>query len=102
MIWSGINSKEERALGNPSKGKLLVILSVATSIDAMAVGLSMAMLDTSVWIPSIVIGVVTFLLSGFGLLAGDRLGTKFGKRMEVFGGVILIGIGLRILATHLL
>jgi putative Mn2+ efflux pump MntP len=102
MIRSGLNKDEECYRCDPSRGKTLIILCVATSIDAMAVGLSMAMLHTSVWIPSIIIGVVTFFISGLGLLAGDRLGAKFGKRMEILGGLILIGIGLRVLATHLL
>lgn len=102
MIRSGLNPEVQSYSYDPSRGKILVILAVATSIDAMAVGLSMAMLHTSVWIPSIIIGVVTFILSGLGLLAGDRLGTKFGKRMEIVGGLLLIGIGLRVLATHLL
>jgi putative Mn2+ efflux pump MntP len=102
MIRSGQNPDEARYRSDPSRGKTLIILGVATSIDAMAVGLSMAMLRTSVWIPSIIIGVVTFIISGMGLLAGDRLGARFGKRMEILGGLILIGIGLRVLATHLL
>jgi len=102
MIRSGLNPDEECYRCDPSRGKTLVILCIATSIDAMAVGLSMAMLKTSIWLPSIIIGVVTFFISGMGLLAGGGLGAKFGKRMEIIGGLILIGIGLRVLATHLL
>jgi putative Mn2+ efflux pump MntP len=102
MIRSGLNPDVDCNRCDPSRGKTLVILCVATSIDALAVGLSMAMLRNSIWIPSIIIGVVTFFISGMGLLAGDRLGVKFGKRMEIVGGLILIGIGLRVLATHLL
>jgi putative Mn2+ efflux pump MntP len=102
MIRSGFNPEMESYISDPSKGKLLVILSVATSIDAMAVGLSMAMLSEPWLIPSIIIGVVTWGLSSFGLLAGDRLGQKFGKRMEILGGLILLGIGIRVLVTHLL
>jgi putative Mn2+ efflux pump MntP len=101
MIRSGLNPERESYGSDPSKGKLLVLLSVATSIDAMAVGLSMALLKTPWLVPAIIIGVVTWGLSSFGLLAGDRLGQRFGKRMEIFGGVILIGIGLRVLVTHL-
>ena len=101
MIRSGLNPEVESYLSDPSKGKLLMILSVATSIDALAVGLSMAMLQTPWLLPSIIIGVVTWGLSSFGLLAGDRLGQKFGKRMEILGGLILFAIGIRILGTHL-
>ena len=101
MIRSGINPQVESYVKDPSKGKLLIILSVATSIDAMAVGLSMAMLNTPCLVPAIIIGIVTWGLSAFGLLAGDKLGHKFGKRMEILGGLILLGIGLRVLITHL-
>ena len=79
----------------------MVVVCIAVSIDAMAVGLSMAFLNIQVVTPSIVIGVITLLLSLVGLLAGSRLGERFGKRMEVLGGLILVGIGLRILFTHL-
>ncbi len=102
MIRSGLNPDENCYRCDPSRGKTLIILCVATSIDALAVGLSMAMLKNSIWIPSIIIGVVTFLISGVGLLAGNGLGAKFGKRMEIVGGLILIGIGLHVLITHLL
>jgi putative Mn2+ efflux pump MntP len=77
------------------------MLCVATSIDAMAIGLSMAMLKADVLSPSILIGIITFGLSIFGLKMGNKLGERFGKRMEVIGGVILNGIGLRVLLTHL-
>jgi putative Mn2+ efflux pump MntP len=101
MILSGLSPDPKNHLTNPSKGRLLVVLSVATSIDAFAVGLSMAVLKT-VWLgPSILIGVTTFGLSSIGLLAGERLGQLFGKRMEILGGLILLGIGIRVLITHL-
>ena len=101
MIRSGLNPDGECYQSNPSKGKTLMMLCVATSLDAMAVGLGMAMLRTPVVFPSVVIGVVTAGLSTFGLFAGTQLGIKFGKRMEILGGLILIGIGLRILYTHI-
>ena len=101
MIRSGLNPEMESYVSDPSKGKLLVLLSVATSIDALAVGLSMAMLKAPWLVPSVIIGVVTWGLSSVGLLAGDKLGQKFGKRMEIFGGVILLVIGIRVLVTHL-
>ena len=79
----------------------MVMLSVATSIDAMAVGLSMAMIKVSIWAPAAIIGVVTVALSAFGLGVGGALGEKFGKRMEILGGRVLLFSGLRILLTHL-
>lgn len=102
MIRSGANPECETYQTNPSKGKLLMMLCVATSLDALAVGLSMAMLKTSVLFPSVVIGVVASALSTVGLFAGNKLGETFGKRMEILGGLILVGIGLRILYTHLI
>lgn len=101
MIRSGFNADCESYQSDPSKGRTLMLLCVATSIDAMAVGLSMALLKTPVVFPALVIGVVTSGLSVFGLLAGNRLGETFGKRMEVMGGLILVGIGIRTLVTHL-
>jgi putative Mn2+ efflux pump MntP len=100
MIRSGCHPGDEMVQENPSRGKTMLVLCVATSLDAAAVGLSMAMLNTHVIFPSIVIGLVSFGLSLVGLFAGNKLGCLFGKRMEVLGGLILIGIGLRILITH--
>ena len=78
------------------------MLSVATSIDALAIGLSLSMLQVSIWYPSVVIGAITALLSLAGIRLGRRLGSRFGHRMEIVGGIILIIIGLRILISHLL
>jgi manganese efflux pump family protein len=102
MIRSGLNSDFETYVENPSKGKTLIMLCVATSLDAMAVGLGMAMVKSDIVLPAIIIGIVTLGLSTFGLLVGGKLGEKFGKRMEIIGGLILIGIGLNILITHLM
>jgi putative Mn2+ efflux pump MntP len=102
MVMSGLSPSDERYNHpNATKGLTLVMLSVATSIDAMAVGLSMAMLGDPVLLPSLVIGLVTFTLSLLALMLGNRLNNTFGKRLEVVGGVILIVIGLRILVDHL-
>ncbi len=87
--------------GDPSRGGTLVILSVATSIDAFAIGLSLAMLSVQILYPAVVIGVVTGSLSLLGLLVGSRLGKVFGKRMEILGGLILIVIGIRVVISHL-
>ena len=102
MIWEGARGGPESYLADPSRGRMLVILAVATSIDALAVGLSLAMLDVPVIGPAIVIGVITAGLSLVGLRIGCRMGEKFGRRVEILGGLILIGIGLRILITHLM
>jgi putative Mn2+ efflux pump MntP len=101
MIRSGLNQDAPGYIKDPSRGKTLLMLCVATSLDALAVGLSMAMIKTQVWIPSIIIGSVTTLLSAVGLFAGVRLGDKFGKKMEVLGGMILVMIGIQVVITHI-
>jgi putative Mn2+ efflux pump MntP len=75
---------------------------MATSLDALAVGLSMAMIHTPVVVPSLIIGIVCLTLSAAGLVAGTKLGEKFGKRVEILGGLILVGIGIEIVISHLL
>jgi putative Mn2+ efflux pump MntP len=102
MIHEALAAKEgvERA-NDPSKGLTLMALSVATSIDALAVGLTLAMLDVVIWIPSLVIGLVAAGFTVMGLFLGTRAGKLWGKRVEVAGGAILIMIGLKILLTAL-
>ncbi len=80
---------------------VLFMLALATSIDAFAVGLSFALLGQTVITPAVIIGVITFLMSLGGVYLGDRIGVFLGKKMEIAGGLILIGIGLRILIEHL-
>jgi putative Mn2+ efflux pump MntP len=101
LIRSGLNKDGKAFEQDPSTGKTLVILSVATSIDAFAVGLSIAFLKVPMLLSIVMIGLVALLLSIIGLLAGIRLGEVFGKRMEIIGGLILIGIGIRVVLTHL-
>ncbi len=100
MIRSGLDRSNSSYPQNPSKGKLLIILCLATSIDALAVGLSFALLKSEIWWPALLIGIVTFGLSYFGLKGGQKLGSKFGKSMEIAGGSLLILIGLRIFSSH--
>lgn len=101
MIRESFDRDEQTRVGDPSRGGFLVILSLATSIDALAVGLSLALIDGSIWFSSLLIGLVSAALSLAGLLIGGRLGLKFGKRMELLGGLILIGIGIRVLVSHI-
>jgi putative Mn2+ efflux pump MntP len=103
MIIGGLRKEGEApTIPDPSRGMTLVMLSVATSIDALAVGLSLALLSVNVLWAALLIGGVSAALSLAGLMLGNQLGTRFGKSMEVLGGVILIGIGLRVVITHLL
>lgn len=101
MIRSGLKPELQSFTSDPSRGGLLVMLCVATSLDALAVGLSLAMLHTPILFPTIVIGLTAAGLSVIGLLTGVRMGKAFGKRMEIAGGLTLLGIGARILITHL-
>jgi putative Mn2+ efflux pump MntP len=84
-----------------TSGMPLLILSIATSIDALAVGLSLAVLRTSILLPAVLIGVVCFVLTVVGAKLGPLVGRAVGKRAELVGGLILIGIGIKILAGHL-
>jgi putative Mn2+ efflux pump MntP len=101
MIKSGFEKDTDIKKGDLSKGMNLVMVSIATSLDAFAIGISFAMLNTGVWYPSIIIGIVTAVLSIVGVRVGNKLGTKFGKKMEILGGIILIIIGIRILIGHI-
>ncbi len=86
----------------PSRGARLIALSVATSIDALAVGISLAMLGVAIWTPAAVIGLVTGALCAGGMHMGDRIGRRLGKWAELCGGVILCAIGVKILLEHIL
>ena len=78
-----------------------MVLSVATSIDALAVGLSLGVLRVRIWHPAAVIGVVALALTAAGIHLGRRLGVAFGEKVEIAGGAILIGIGAKILLQHI-
>jgi manganese efflux pump family protein len=82
--------------------KVLLMLSIATSIDAFVVGITLNLLRTPFLVSIIMIGIVTFFLSFIGFLFGKQLGILFGKKVEIFGGVALILIGLKILIEHLI
>jgi manganese efflux pump family protein len=101
MIIESFSGEAKVHATDPTKGLTVAILSVATSIDALAVGFSFAFLQIPVFYPSIVIGIVAFLMTMCGMLFGERLGVIFGKRVEIFGGILLIGIGVKILMEHI-
>ncbi|NOY68793.1 MAG: manganese efflux pump [Deltaproteobacteria bacterium] len=97
MILNGFSPEDPLLRPDPSKGTSLVMLSVATSIDALAVGFSLAMVNVSIWYPSAIIGIVTAGLSLAGIRLGRFLGKTIGPRMEIAGGLILVIIGFKIL-----
>jgi manganese efflux pump family protein len=92
---------ESREVEDPSRGTRLVALSFATSIDAFAVGVSFALLAVNVWYAALIIGLVTAALTVLSMILGGLLGARFGRRMEIVGGLILIAIGVRLLVQHL-
>ena len=79
----------------------LVMLAIATSIDALAVGITFAFLGVSIWVAIAIIGVTTFVLSLVGVVVGNQFGSRFEKPTTIAGGIVLILIGLKILIEHL-
>ena len=104
MILEAMDKKkeEERPRNDPTRGLRLVMLSVATSIDALAVGLSLALLKISIWLPALVIGAVATIGTAAGLHLGKKAGasSRLGSYAEVTGGLVLIAIGLKVLYEH--
>ena len=102
MVYESFTIKEVEEGKNPLHMGTLLFLGVATSIDALAVGVTFAMIHSPILVPVIIIGGITFLISLAGVYIGDKFGHFFENKFELAGGVILIGIGVRILLKHLL
>jgi manganese efflux pump family protein len=104
MVYESLHGAEERAAADPTRGWTLVVLSFATSIDALAVGLSLAMLGVNIWGPSLVIGLVCAGFTAVGMLIGRGAapGSRWSRRVELIGGLVLIGIGVKIVIEHVL
>ena len=103
MLREAFSQKQEDSKTNdPTRGKTLVILSVATSIDALAVGLSFSMLKISIWFPAFVIGIVAAVFTAVGIQIGRKIvkSSYLCSYAEALGGIVLIGIGLNILREH--
>lgn len=95
--------KEEREIPqNPLGLKTLTVMAVATSIDALAAGVTIAAVNTPILIPATIIGLVAFAFSFVGLYIGNKFGDILGEKAEIFGGIMLIGIGIKTLAEHLI
>lgn len=101
MIYESTKMGPDRRTTDPLNIFVLLLLSVATSMDALAVGLSLSLLKVSIISPAIIIGLITFGLSFLGVYVGDRFGHFFENKIEVAGGLILIAIGVKILVEHL-
>ncbi len=94
------NGEEGTAAGDPTRGASLVGLSVATSLDALAVGVSFSFLRVQIWSAVAIIGLIAAAATLLGMTIGSRLGLRFGKVTEVIGGMVLVLIGLRIVLDH--
>ncbi len=103
MLWESFRSKhgQDKEL-DITRGFLLLTLSLATSIDALAVGLSLAFLEVNIALASPTIGVVAFVFTAIGFILGKRASQLIGRRAEALGGIILLAIALRILFSHTL
>ncbi len=101
MIHNSLSGVKESTTMDLLRNATLLMLAIATSIDALAIGISFALLDVSILKPILYIGAITFVLSLAGVYIGNRMGGFFEKKLELIGGVILILIGMRILWEHL-
>jgi putative Mn2+ efflux pump MntP len=103
MILGSFRSQKEagQRKSDPTKGVSLLVLSIATSLDALAVGLSLAALHVAIVFPAAVISLIAFGLTVAGMKLGPLFGRMVGKRAELAGGVVLILIGIKILTDHL-
>ncbi|MCB7037303.1 manganese efflux pump MntP family protein [Eggerthella sinensis] len=105
MLWDAFHEDDPEDLACPTDGKLdlreLVMMAIATSIDALAVGITFAFLRVDIAVSVGLIGVTTFVLSIVGVAVGHRFGAKYEKPATIVGGIVLILIGLKILLEHL-
>ena len=102
MIQESFQPRSQTQPGRATELTTLLVLGVATSIDALAVGITFAVLDINIWLPIVIIGLITFAMSWAGVHLGRRFGYYLGRRMELVGGVLLILIGFKILYEHTL
>lgn len=101
MIREALSSEEEEETDDSLDVKEMFLLAVATSIDALAVGITFAFLQVSIYSAITIIGIVTFFISILGVKIGNVFGIKYKSRAELVGGIILIVLGIRILLEHL-
>lgn len=105
MLWDAFH-EEKKEVAEAADAKLdhreLLMLAVATSIDALAVGIAFACLDVEIWSSISMIGVITLCISFCGVWIGNRFGNRFEKKAEIIGGIVLVLIGVKILVDHLI
>ena len=102
MVRESFSTDDECEHNANFSARVMLPMAIATSIDAMAVGVSFAFLGINIWQSAAVIGIVTFALSAAGVGLGSKLGCRFKNRAELVGGVILVLMGVKILVEHIL
>ena len=103
MVYEAFKMKQvDKDPKDPSNLVVLVVLSIATSIDALAVGITLSLVTSYIFRAVATIGVITFIISYIGYIIGKRMGHFFENKIEIIGGLILIGIGSKILISHLI
>jgi manganese efflux pump family protein len=102
MIYESLKKEEDKKQLDPLKLSVMVGMAIATSIDALIVGVSFAFINVNIMFSVAIIGSLTFLVSMLGMLLGKKLGSFFGRKIEIVGGVILISIGIKILLEHII
>ena len=103
MLRSAVKGEPDHAdTKDPTRGMTMVMLSVATSIDALAVGLSLSMINVSIWTPALIIGLVAGAFTTAGMHLGQAIGsvTALSRWAEMTGGIVLLAIGINILRAH--
>lgn len=102
LIYDGIkNNGETEPNTEPAKDLMLAGMALATSIDAMIMGIGFGLIEVNIWLAMLIIGVTTFLFSTVGVFVGEKIGNKINSSIEIFGGVVLIGLGVKILTEHI-
>ena len=102
LIYEGIKSSEEKNSGMvPTKTLILMGMAIATSIDALIIGISFGLIEVNIWLAMLVIGASTFIFSTVGVVVGKKIGKKINKGIEIAGGAVLVLLGLKILVEHM-
>ncbi|NMC47198.1 MAG: manganese efflux pump [Chloroflexi bacterium] len=102
MVKEGFSNEPGKIIGDPTRGARLIMLSIATSIDALGVGLSLSVVESDVLLTGLIIGIASTIFTVIGLKFGKKLNRRFGRIVEILGGLILITIGMRLVITHMI
>lgn len=102
LIYEGIKSADKKNSSiAPTKTLILTGMAIATSIDALVIGISFGLIEVNIWLAMLVIGASTFIFSTVGVVVGKKIGKKINKGIEIAGGSVLVLLGLKILVEHI-